>query len=104
MRDDYEQFKRQGAEIICVAPHDLTDTRQLVAELNLPFPVLADEERKVFETYDVASSAWSLGQRPGLYVIDSQGIIRFAHVGWQQWDIPRNREVLAELEKIDAGN
>jgi len=104
LRDDYEQFKSRGAEIVCVAPHDLTETRQLAEALNLPFPVLADAERKVFQAYDIASSAWSLGQRPGLYVIDRQGIIRFAHVGWQQWDIPSNRKVRAELDKIDSGH
>ena len=101
MRDDYEQFKSRGAEVVCIAPHDLSETRQLVESLRLPFPVLADGERKVFQAYDVASRAWSLGQRPGLYVLDFRGIIRFAHVGWQQWDIPSNRQVLDVLDSLD---
>ena len=51
----------------------------------------------MFQAYDVTSRAWSLGQRPGLYVIDTRGIIRFAQVGAHQWNIPTNREVVDVL-------
>jgi len=98
LRDEYEEFQRRGAEVICIAPHDVAETRSLVDELGLPFPVLADDNRAVFLEYDVQSRLWSLGQRPGVYVIDRKGIIRWAHLGTQQWDIPSNQDVLAILD------
>jgi peroxiredoxin len=87
-------------EILAVAPHNLAETRQLVATLELPFPVLADEQRSVFRQYDVQSRAWSLGQRPGLYLIDRQGRIFWAHLGRQQWEIPSTDVILAMLDRL----
>jgi len=42
----------------------------------------------------------SLGQRPALFVIDGDGIVRFDSVGTQQWQIPANRQVLAVLAAL----
>jgi peroxiredoxin len=100
LRDDYEQIRRSGAEVIAIAPHALEDVESLVTGFRLPFPVGADPDRLVFRAYDVASRPWSLGQRPGLFVIDRNGNIRWSHVGWQQWDIPTNARVLAMLEQL----
>jgi hypothetical protein len=42
----------------------------------------------------------SLGQRPGLFVIDAAGVVRFEEVGAQQYNIPPNERVLAVLESL----
>jgi len=102
LRDEYEEFRRRGAEVICIAPHDLAESKRLVDELKLPFPVLADENRAVFLTYDVQSRLLSLGQRPAVYVVDRSGVIRWAHRGTQQWDIPSNRAILTVLDDLVA--
>ena len=88
--------------MVCVAPHDLAESQRLVEELKLPFPVLADDNRSVFLAYDVQSRAWSLGQRPAVYVVDRDGDICWAHLGWQQWDIPSNTQVLAVLDGLST--
>jgi peroxiredoxin len=99
LRETYPQIQQRGAEVLCVAPHNLQETRDLVAELALPFPVLADEDRAVFGAYAVESSMWSLGQRPALYVVDQEGLIDYAHVGAQQWNIPSMATLLNILEQ-----
>lgn len=86
-----------------MAPHDVATVQTLVRELGLPFPVLADENRAIFQAYEVHSRAWSLGQRPALFVIDRDGLIRYAHVGTQQWDIPATREVIRRLDELAQG-
>jgi peroxiredoxin len=101
LRDDYTQFKARGAEVVGIAPHDVDVVEALVKEMALPFPVAADPDRAVFERYDVQSRLLSLGQRPGLYVVDRQGIVRWTHLGSQQWDLPANAEVLAVLARLD---
>jgi peroxiredoxin len=102
LRDDYRLFRERGAEVIGIGPHDLSEVETLVQSMALPFPVAADADRAVFAMYDVQSRALSLGQRPALYVVDRQGIVRWAHLGWQQWDLPTNAEVLAVLERLEA--
>ncbi len=102
MRDDYAEFRRRGAEVVGIAPHDVAETRRLVQDLKIPFPVLADDNRAVFLAYDVQSRPWSLGQRPAVYVIDQTGVIRWAHRGWQQWDIPPTAQILRILDALAA--
>jgi peroxiredoxin len=100
LRDNEPAIRQRGAEVVCVAPHDVADCRALVTHHRLLFPVLADEHRQVFQRYDVQSRVWSLGQRPAVYVIDQAGIIRWAHLGRQQWDIPSQRELLSILDTL----
>ena len=67
---------------------------------SLPYPTLVDEDHAVFDAYDVTSRMMSLGQRPALFVIDADGIVRFEEVGAQQYNIPRNDKVLEVLESL----
>ena len=94
MSDQYEEFRSAGAEVLAVVNASKGYAELFGKALNLPFPCLIDTEHSVFDLYQVESRLVSLGQRPGLYVIDRQGVVRFAQVGWQQWDIPSNTEVL----------
>lgn len=66
----------------------------------LPFPTLIDEDHTVFDEYDATSRLMSLGQRPALFVIGPDGVIRFGDVGAQQWNIPSNQAVLAVLDNL----
>jgi deoxyinosine 3'endonuclease (endonuclease V) len=54
----------------------------------------------VFRQYDVKSAIVSLGQRPGLFVIDGEGIVRYAYLGWQQYEIPSVDETLKQIDAL----
>lgn len=97
MRADYPRFQALGAEIVAVAPHTIVEVDDYWQRQRLPFIGVADPDRRVFAAYDVQSTVWSLGQRPGLFLIDRTGAVRYAQVGAQQWDIPRNADVLRTL-------
>jgi peroxiredoxin len=58
----------------------------------------------VFRQYDVKSAMVSLGQRPGQFIIDGDGIVRYAHLGFQQWEIPPMDDTLRELGKLSAAD
>jgi peroxiredoxin len=100
LRDRYEDFKQRGAEILAIAPDTLENARRYFQDHDIPFPCLADPDRKVFRQYDVKSAAISLGQRPGLLIIDKEGIVHYAHLGWQQWEIPTVDETLEQLDTL----
>ena len=75
-RDNYEQFKDIGAEVIGVSSDTQESHGLFSVKLGLPFLILSDEGGKVRKTYGVPAS---FGLIPGrvTYVIDKQGIVRY---------------------------
>ena len=102
MRADYPRFTAAGAEVLAIAPHPLAEVERYAARADLPFPLLADPRRVVYRAYDVGRAVWSFGQRPGLYVIDRAGVVQYAVLGAQMWELPANDDVLAVLAALDG--
>jgi peroxiredoxin len=97
LRDDHAQFTDADASVVAIAPESTAAIERYVSQHPVPYAILADPNHTVFDAYDVASRAMSLGQRPALFVIDRDGIVRFDAVGTQQWQIPTNQQVLNVL-------
>jgi peroxiredoxin Q/BCP len=95
-----DDFKQRNATVIAIAPDTLDNARSYFERNELPFACLPDPDRRVFRQYDVKSAMVSLGQRPGLFVLDKDGIVRYAYLGWQQWEIPTIDETLAALDAL----
>ena len=100
MRDDYEQFTSRGAEVLAISAESAARSDGYLRAHPLPFPTLIDEDHAVFDDYDAAVRLMSLGQRPALFVIGPDGVVRFGDVGAQQWNIPSNKAVLAVLDDL----
>jgi len=101
LRQDYEQFQAREAEILTIAPDTLGNARTYYQRNELPFPGLVDETHAVYDQYDVQSQLLSLGQRPGLFIVDKPGIVRYVYVGTQQWEIPSNTGIIAQLDILE---
>ncbi len=100
MRDRIEEFEKRGVQILAIAPDSLEHAQEYFQRNEIPFPALADPEREVYRQYDVKSALVSLGQRPGLFIVDREGVVRYAYLGWQQWEIPSVEEILRELDGL----
>lgn len=100
MRDSIEEFEKRDAQVLAIAPDTLENALAYFQQNDLPFPCLADPDRRVFRQYDVKSAMVSLGQRPGLFIVDGEGTVRYAYLGWQQWEIPSIEETLRELDAL----
>ena len=100
MRDRYEEFEKRGAQVLAIAPDTLENACNFFQSHDIPFPCLPDDDRTVFRRYDVKSAMISLGQRPGLFIIDKEGAVRYAYLGWQQWEIPSVDETLEQLDAL----
>jgi len=100
LRDRSGEFQQRGAQLLAIAPDTLENARRYFQTNDIPFPCLPDPEREVFRQYDVRSAMVSLGQRPGLFVIDKEGVVRYAYLGWQQWEIPTVDETLEQLDAL----
>jgi len=83
--------------VVAVAPDTASGVERFVRDDAYPFSLLPDADHAVFDAYDVVSKLLSLGQRPALFVVDADGIVRFDSIGTQQWEIPTNDNVLAVL-------
>ena len=100
MRQDYDKFKDLDAEILVIAPHTFNVAQAYFSRNKLPFPGLMTTTHGVYDQFDVQSKVLSLGQRPGLFIINIDGIVQFAYVGSQQWEIPSNKVVLEQLKNM----
>jgi peroxiredoxin len=100
LRDDYERFTALDAEVLAISAEGPQRSEAYLRSHPLPYPTLVDEDHAVFDAYDVTSRMMSLGQRPGLFVIDAGGVVQFEEVGAQQYNIPPNEKVLGVLESL----
>jgi peroxiredoxin len=100
LRDRHAEFEERGAQVLAIAPDTLENGRRYFQDNAIPFSCLPDPDRQVFRRYDVKSAMVSLGQRPGLFIIDEVGVVRYAHLGWQQWEIPSVDETLEQLDAL----
>jgi peroxiredoxin len=97
LREDIDRFTEAGARVVAIAPDTLDGVEKFVRGNEYPFALLADVDHAVFDGYDVVSTMMSLGQRPALFVVDGDGVVRFDSIGTQQWQIPTNDNVLKVL-------
>jgi peroxiredoxin Q/BCP len=100
LREDIERFTGAGLKVVAVAPDTAEGVARFVRDRDFPFPLLADSDHSVFDAYDVVSRMVSLGQRPAVFVVDRDGIVRFDSIGTQQWQIPSNDAVLAAAAQL----
>ncbi len=100
MRDSIAEFETRDAQLLAIAPDSLETARSYFELNEIPFPCLADPDREVYRQYDVKSALVSLGQRPGLFIVDGEGVVRYAYLGWQQWEIPSVEETLRQLDSL----
>ena len=72
----YDEFKAANCEILLILGEPLEKAKQYAQLLHLPYPVLADPDRKVYHQYGL-EKALILIQRTASIVVDREGIIRY---------------------------
>jgi peroxiredoxin len=100
LRQSIAEFERRNAAVIVLGPDGPNAFRKYWQEHDLPFTGLADLRSRVAGRYEQEVNLFKLGRMPALFVIDLQGVVRFAHYGDSMADIPSNAVVLAALDEI----
>ncbi|MCC6259232.1 MAG: peroxiredoxin family protein [Anaerolineales bacterium] len=72
----YQQFQAAGTEIIVILGEGVEKSRKFAESLKLPFPILADPDRRVYLLYEL-EKYFSLFQRTASLVVDQSGIVRY---------------------------
>lgn len=100
MRQDFAEFQKRNAVVLVVGPDGPNAFKRYWEENDMPFIGLPDLRSRVANRYYQEVNLFKLGRMPALFVIDRNGVIRFAHYGDSMQDIPPNETVLRVLDQI----
>ena len=74
--EDWDQFKDLGAAVLALSPQSVDSHEGFSCKHGFPFPLLADTDKEVGAAYGILGP---LGfYRRSVFVIDGQGVIRYA--------------------------
>ena len=102
-RDDYSAYQQAGVEIVGVSPDTPASHTKFKQKFDLPFPLLADTEKKVVNAYGVWGKKKMFGREyDGVlrttYVIDGGG--KIARVFEKVRPAEHSEEVLDVIQRL----
>jgi peroxiredoxin Q/BCP len=101
-RDNYEEIKKLGAEVIGVSGDKVETIKKFKQKENLPFILLSDEGFKVSTEYGVYKEKSMYGKKymgieRSTFIIDKDGIVRKI---MRKVKVPNHvKEVIEEIKK-----
>ena len=76
-RDGIEAFEGLGIKVVGISNDGEESHRKFRAKHQLPFSLLTDEDLEVAKQYD---SKGMLGAKRSIFLVDEEGVIRYAHI------------------------
>jgi peroxiredoxin Q/BCP len=101
LRQDYQKFVEQNAEVIAVGPEDMKAFANFWHNEKMPFVGIPDPKHLIANPYGQEVDPFKLGRMPALVVVDKEGRIRYQHHGKSMSDIPPNEEILSLLDDLN---
>lgn len=101
-RDDIAKLHKAGATVLGVSVDDVKSHQEFAAKYHVPFPLLADSEKKTATSYDVLANHLGMQYaRRETFLIDPTGkIVKI----YKDVDPEKNSgQVLADLDAMKAG-
>jgi peroxiredoxin len=99
MRDHHDQFASRDVAIVPISVDHTYSLKEYKAKYNMQVDLLSDFKREVSRLYGVLLEDRFYANR-AYFLLDSAGVIRWAHVE----DSPSNRredaEILAEIDRL----
>ena len=97
--NDISRFADVGAQVLAISPQSLDDHERF-AEANggFAFPLLADEDKVAAEAYGVLGPIGFY--RRSVFVVDGEGIVRYAHRSTAGLTFRPVDEIVAAIEAL----
>lgn len=73
LRDNYDMWLSKGYQVVGVSPDSAKSHQKFITKYNLPFPLIADEEKVIIKAY----GAWGLKK---MYGKEYEGLLRTTFV------------------------
>lgn len=96
-RDGIEQFADLGVEVVGISRDDAESHKRFRARHDLPFTLLSDPDMTVARLYGCRGL---LGMKRGVFLVDGDGIVRYAHVEAVAAFRRRREELLEVIETL----
>jgi len=104
LRDHYADFTSRNVEIIAIGPDQIKPFQNYWSANNIPFIGIPDPKHKIALIYKQEVNLFKLGRMPLNCVVDTNGMIRFAHYGSSMADIPDNETFLNVIDKLSESS
>ena len=98
LQENLAEFKELDAEVFGISIDSRHSHKAFAGHLGLEFPLLSDFDKEVCRAYGVLREG-GFAER-ALFVIDRQGVIRYAHVN-PIGQVPDNQPVLDMLRQLE---
>jgi len=113
---DYPEFQRRNTEIIAISTDTPEGARKTQEKSHAPFPILIDEDNNVIQLYKVATEKRELKDvvalmhrkkagayaMPSVFIIDTDGVVRYSYIGKSYTDRPSNEDLLSRLSELQS--
>jgi thioredoxin-dependent peroxiredoxin len=98
---DIDRFRDVGAAVLAISPQDVESHEQFSDDNGgFAFPLLADTDKKVAKAYDVPGPMGFY--RRSVFVVDGNGVIRYAHRSLAGLSFRPVDELIDALEGLSA--
>ena len=96
--DDLEQFNELNAQVIGISAQDVGSHDAFAGKHGFEFPLLADTDKHVAGLYGTLGPIGF--PRRSVFIVDGDGVVRYAHRAIAGLTFRPVKELIAELEKI----
>ena len=100
LRQDYKAFTALPTRILVAGPEDTEAFRKFWQEEQLPFTGLPDPQHTVLNLYGQEVKLLKLGRMPAQFLIDKNGLVRFAYYSSSMRDITENAVILTAIRQL----
>ena len=101
VRDHWTDYQGTGAEVVGISTDSVESHEKFATHHELPLKLLSDTEGKVADTYGARSLIPGKVAR-SVFVIDSNGIIRYRDVRPLGLFRPKDEEIIAAIRKAQV--
>lgn len=96
-RDGIEEFRDLGVEVVGISRDGAASHRHFREKHGLPFRLLSDPDLKVAAAYGCKGI---LGMKRGVFLLDEEQIVRYAHVEAVSLFRRRKDELVAAMQRL----
>jgi peroxiredoxin Q/BCP len=97
-RDGIEEFAQLGVQVVGISADGKESHGKFRARHNLPFVLLTDSDLAVADAYGCKGR---FGMKRGVFLVDEQGVVRYAHVESLALFRRRAEDLLAVIRALD---
>ncbi len=105
VRDDIARYSKAGAEVLGISIDTPFSLKRYKEEQNLPFQLLSDFNKEAITAYGNAYAEFSCGlkgvAKRSAYVIDKNGIVRYAEVLENAGEIPNFESINKVIDSLN---